>query len=868
MKNRNLSLKFLLICGLFTFSNAFSQDYEAIIKNHIADKEAKSFSKSDLKNFDISNKDFSKSLNSDVIKIQQTYNGLPVYNSVATALIQNSEVKNYTENFVKSYGTSVSAKASLSASNVFAKVAQQFNLKASDFIIAEIGDKEDDRNAYAKKRLVYFKKGEDLVLCYEFFFEEKGTSNYWNILADANSGTIVNQENLTVSCNFEHDAYSHSFTDHLPEMLKQNTNSENTLSSVAAPGVASYNVFALPLEGPSFGARTIVSNPWLIDASPEGWHSTGTAAYNSTRGNNVYAYSDRNNNNTVQDVPDGGASRVFDFSYSALGSANSNLSAATTNLFYMNNKMHDILYRFGFTETARNFQASNFGKGGEENDYIRAESQDGGGTNNANFATPIDGGTPRMQMYLWDSNLVPTKRIYFNSPPEAVSRLTNSFGASFGPALDTTGVTGNIKVASVLNGCSALPANSMTENIALMVRGTCGFAVKVKNAQVAGAVGAIIYNAVDSSTFGTMGGTDATVTIPSVLIENSEGEYIKSLLANATPVNVTLKFDKYEANYLDGSFDNGIVAHEYGHGISNRNTGDGYTCLSYNSSNEQMGEGWSDFFALMLTNQPNATAAVSRGIGTYASGEATNGGGIRPKKYSPDFAVNDVTYAYTNGKTTLNQYGVTVPHSHTIGYVWATMLWDLHWNFANRYGYASDVAANPTSGSGKVLQLVMDGLKLQICSPTFIDGRNAILAADAAKGGTDKCMIWNTFAKRGLGVNASAGAKTGVTTGLNDQVENFEVPAECLALATDETSKDKVVSIYPNPATNEFFVKVPSQQLGKLSVEVYDASGRIVTTEKVSGSESISTSKLVNGVYIVKVKGLGVESSTKLVIKK
>ncbi|MGS0749207.1 T9SS type A sorting domain-containing protein [Halpernia sp. GG3] len=64
------------------------------------------------------------------------------------------------------------------------------------------------------------------------------------------------------------------------------------------------------------------------------------------------------------------------------------------------------------------------------------------------------------------------------------------------------------------------------------------------------------------------------------------------------------------------------------------------------------------------------------------------------------------------------------------------------------------------------------------------------------------------------------------------------------------------------------FHKVPPQQLGKLSVEVYDASGRLVSSDKVLGSESISTAKLQNGVYIVKVTGLGVENSSKLIIKK
>ena len=77
--------------------------------------------------------------------------------------------------------------------------------------------------------------------------------------------------------------------------------------------------------------------------------------------------------------------------------------AAVTNLFYLNNVLHDKLRRHGFTEAAGNFQTNNFGLGGFGNDPVNAEAQDGGGTNNANFATPGDGSRPRMQMYLWNT---------------------------------------------------------------------------------------------------------------------------------------------------------------------------------------------------------------------------------------------------------------------------------------------------------------------------------------------------------------------------------------------------------------------------------------------------------------------------------
>src|SRR3546814_8665534 len=68
----------------------------------------------------------------------------------------------------------------------------------------------------------------------------------------------------------------------------------------------------------------------------------------------------------------------------------------------MNNGLHDWWYDHGFDEQAGNAQTSNYGRGGVEGDAISAQGQDSSGRNNANMATPADGGSPTMQMYLFD----------------------------------------------------------------------------------------------------------------------------------------------------------------------------------------------------------------------------------------------------------------------------------------------------------------------------------------------------------------------------------------------------------------------------------------------------------------------------------
>lgn len=169
---------------------------------------------------------------------------------------------------------------------------------------------------------------------------------------------------------------------------------------------ASYNVFNYNLEGPLDGSRTIEVNPQDPVASPFGWHDTNGVAgaeFTDTRGNNVFAQEDRDDNDTGGFRPDGGASLTFNFPFDDVNQQpQAYESAAITNLFYVNNILHDIHYHYGFDEASGNFQVNNYGNGGLGNDAVQADAQDGSGVNNANFGTPPDGFQPRMQQFIFN----------------------------------------------------------------------------------------------------------------------------------------------------------------------------------------------------------------------------------------------------------------------------------------------------------------------------------------------------------------------------------------------------------------------------------------------------------------------------------
>jgi extracellular elastinolytic metalloproteinase len=218
----------------------------------------------------------------------------------------------------------------------------------------------------------------------------------------------------------------------------------------------------------------------------------------------------------------------------------------------------------------------------------------------------------------------------------------------------------------------------------------------------------------------------------------------------------------------DGDLDNGVIVHEYGHGISIRQVGGpgNSSCLN---NNQQPGEGWSDWFGLVYTAENGDSGTNSRGIGTYLFGQAPNGPGIRDLPYSTNNSINNWTYASIGG--------ASIPHG--IGSRWAQGIWEVYWALVAKHGFsAGDDLIDPGpnwTGSQRALLYVNEGLKNTACSPTFIAARSGIVQAAADNfGGEDVCDVWEAFAAFGLGTNASTGGSNSTTA-----TNGFNVPASC-----------------------------------------------------------------------------------------
>ncbi|MCB0518113.1 MAG: M36 family metallopeptidase [Lewinellaceae bacterium] len=344
----------------------------------------------------------------------QCYQGIEVNRAVFNLhLLPNGEVLTWGNRFVSNLDASIQqATPVLSAADAVAVAAQKLGYPfAGDLTVKNqeggpsqrvVFDKGDLSVEDIPVRLVYQPMpGGTLRLAWDLNIQEQTGAHWWSLRVDALDGQILDRNDWVISCEFGApgaavDHFEHS-SDACPETPHPTT------VNPAMAGV--YNVYPPPVESPSHGNRQLVSDPNDPTASPYGWHDTNGAAgaeYTITRGNNVYAQlDDDNNNNTFGFAPDGGSGLVFDFPIDLTQAPSSYTSAAITNLFYWNNYMHDFSYAYGFDEASGNFQVNNYGNGGNGNDEVIADAQDSGGTNNANFSTPSDGTRPRMQMYLW-----------------------------------------------------------------------------------------------------------------------------------------------------------------------------------------------------------------------------------------------------------------------------------------------------------------------------------------------------------------------------------------------------------------------------------------------------------------------------------
>lgn len=297
------------------------------------------------------------------------------------------------------------------------------------------------------------------------------------------------------------------------------------------------------------------------------------------------------------------------------------------------------------------------------------------------------------------------------------------------------------------------------------------------------------------------------------------------------------------------AIDHDVLLHELTHGTSNRlhNNGSGLgTTMSGG-----MGEGWSDFYARALlahaAEDPNGVFTTGGWVTHLITTGYTDNYyyGIRRFPYAVRSNVgsngrphNPLTFAdidpaqinLTDGAHPRGPIGsASAFQVHNIGEVWASALNEVRARFIGRLGF--DV------GNQRLLQFVTDGMKLDPVNPTLLQGRDAIIAAANAGGGTaaDINDIWAGFAVRGMGFSAQVvNANTGTV------VEAFDTPGIAAGTATLVSESIPNGRLDPNETVGVSFclTKNSGTQVSGAVTGTLQSTGGVVSP---SGPQSFGT---------------------------
>ena len=603
----------------------------------------------------------------------------------------------------------------------------------------------------------------------------KDGSTLWETGVDPDNGKIIYRTDLGAHC-VPGPAYRGSSFD-------QGFNHQDPFVPQEVVEGSAYRVFPYPGENPLVATPQLVTNPADPVASPFGWHDINGvdgADVFTTSGNNARIYLDRN----ADFEPDssetsGGAQLQFDFPFHLNQEPETYRHALETQFFYQINILHDVMYHHGFGEEA-NFQVTNYSGQGKGNDPVIGLSQfgaDRGRENNADFVPSTDGNPSYLRPYLWG---LPDDQLLTVLAPANIAGTYKTASAAFGPSVSTTALTGKVVLVddgsnNPTFGCGVpLNASAIRGNIAMIDRGECTFQEKALFAEAAGAIGCIICNYEDQPVdMGAANGL-ADPNIPTISLSVSDCARLRSFAG--TNLQVRFQLPSFTGpNRIDATLDNGVVAHEYFHGVSQRLVGGPGTigCLNNpdydgdgtEDDGEQMDEGWSDFFALYMTTLPEDDGTKARPIGHYLTRSIDPLDGVRAYPYSTDLTISPYDYH--------TAWNATVPHG--VGAVGNAILWDIYWALTDHHGYDSDLM-HGNGGNNRALRLLVESLKVLPCNPGFTDMRKALITTDRLLyDGVHECQIWEAFARRGVGYSARQNNPLIVADGISA----FDEPPGC-----------------------------------------------------------------------------------------
>ena len=205
-----------------------------------------------------------------------------------------------------------------------------------------------------------------------------------------------------------------------------------------------------------------------------------------------------------------------------------------------------------------------------------------------------------------------------------------------------------------------------------------------------------------------------------------------------------------------------MVAHEWGHYISDRLIGNGNGLNSRQAKG--LGEGWGDFHGLLLTIQNgsmNLDGTLADCAYAFQSYKQAYYFGSRRYPYSIDFVRNPLTFQHISPDAVLPPDRPINPNItrsinnevHRIGEVWATMLWECYAALL-KDAQGPNPRLSFAEAQDRMKRYLVAAYKLTPVEPTFIEARDALLTVAFAEDVADGAVFLMAFARRGIGVGA------------------------------------------------------------------------------------------------------------------
>lgn len=304
----------------------------------------------------------------------------------------------------------------------------------------------------------------------------------------------------------------------------------------------------------------------------------------------------------------------------------------------------------------------------------------------------------------------------------------------------------------------------------------------------------------------------------------------------------------------DGTTDVDVIIHEVTHGTSNRLHGNG-SGLSSNMS-RGMGEGWGDWYGHTLLAEPSdpingiyttggyatylgaggTTANFYYGIRRFPKAVIAFTGGPNSRPHNPlTFADLNAGCDLSDGAFPRGPFGSsTCDQVHAAGEVWSSALWEVRALMVSRLGFSA--------GTRRVLQVVTDGMKLAPIGPTFLEERDAIIAAASAASASPQTSedvqdVWEGFRRRGMGFSASIQSPSPAQV-----TEAFDLPNVVVA--------NPGFAVSDSPGDNDSYPEPGEKVL--VTVALKNTTGATVTgvTVSINGAPAVNYGDIADGATI------------------